>query len=156
MTTEDVDWEERTILIPATAKGRRSRLLPLSDEVYHALWEWVRRFRRPADPGPLFLGRDGQPITAVAINRALWRLGERAGFPHRISPHDLRHTFCTQALSAGADVFAVKEIAGHEDIKTTLHYAKQRDMHTALRSHARWSPVSRALEADKNGSDRLS
>ena len=38
----------------------------------------------------------------------------------RITPHWLRHTFCTLLYLSGTDVLTAKEQMGHSDIKTTL------------------------------------
>ena len=46
-----------------------------------------------------------------------------AGVPfviQRITPHMLRHTFCTMMYFAGVDILAAKTQMGHADIKTTL------------------------------------
>jgi len=39
-----------------------------------------------------------------------------------VSPHVLRHTFCTHLADAGADVVVIRELAGHADIRTTTVY----------------------------------
>ncbi len=38
--------------------------------------------------------------------------------------HSLRHTFATNLVSAGVDILAVKELLGHQDIRTSMVYAK--------------------------------
>ena len=38
----------------------------------------------------------------------------------RITPHWLRHTFCTLMYHAGVDILTAKSQMGHADIKTTL------------------------------------
>jgi site-specific recombinase XerD len=38
--------------------------------------------------------------------------------------HSLRHTFATRLVSAGVDIYAVKELLGHQDIRTSMVYAK--------------------------------
>lgn len=48
----------------------------------------------------------------------------------KITPHMLRHTFCTMLYLAGVDVLTAKEQMGHSDIKTTLQiYTHLNDGH---------------------------
>ena len=49
----------------------------------------------------------------------------------KLSFHDLRHTFATQALAHGIDLANVSSILGHENSTTTLRY------------YARWMPSKR-------------
>jgi site-specific recombinase XerD len=58
-----------------------------------------------------------------------WRLVKRLGGDH---PHQLRHTFCTQALEAGASLYDVQQACDHADPRTTeryLHAVKNLDHH---------------------------
>jgi site-specific recombinase XerD len=38
-------------------------------------------------------------------------------------PHDLRHTFASHFMMRGANLYDLKEILGHADIKMTMRYA---------------------------------
>ncbi|NMB95039.1 MAG: site-specific integrase, partial [Clostridiaceae bacterium] len=41
---------------------------------------------------------------------------------NKITPHQLRHFFCTNALENGFAVHEVANLAGHSSIQTTLIY----------------------------------
>jgi site-specific recombinase XerD len=38
--------------------------------------------------------------------------------------HSLRHTFVTNLVSAGVDIYTVNRLVGHSDIRTSLIYTK--------------------------------
>jgi integrase/recombinase XerD len=46
----------------------------------------------------------------------------KAGIEKKISPHELRHTYATNLLNAGADRVDIKALLGHESISTTQIY----------------------------------
>jgi len=56
------------------------------------------------------------------ISKFFKALRLRAGIGKPLTPHILRHTYCTNLLHNGADITYIKELAGHSDIQTTAKY----------------------------------
>lgn len=61
--------------------------------------------------------------TPKAVQVAMAKAVKAAGILKRVTPHTLRHAFCTHALRAGNDVATVQELMGHESLETTMIYA---------------------------------
>lgn len=85
---------------------------------------WVRRFlaiRADSHPAVFVTTGDSPRRWARAdVSRFFIDLSRRVGF--RVTPHLLRHTYCTTLLNNGVDITFIKELAGHEDIQTTARY----------------------------------
>jgi site-specific recombinase XerD len=39
----------------------------------------------------------------------------------------MRHDFCTKLITTGTDIYTVKRLAGHADIRTTMKYLHNLD-----------------------------
>ena len=50
------------------------------------------------------------------------KLRTDAGLTVPLTPHILRHTYCTNLLNNGVDITLIRDLAGHSDIKTTAKY----------------------------------
>ena len=58
------------------------------------------------------------------VSKYVRRLKEKAGIEKDLTYHCSRHTTASLAISAGADISAVKDILGHGSITSTEVYAK--------------------------------
>ena len=49
---------------------------------------------------------------------------KRAGLDANVTPHTFRQSCATELLRAGANMYHVKELLGHENLNTLRHYAR--------------------------------
>ncbi len=112
-------------LINITGKGNKERIVPLGEESIQAIRKYIvegRPFLHPKEREILFLNKSGERISRIGFYKIIQTIATKAGIEKEISPHTLRHTFATHMLENGADLRAVQELLGHEDILTTEHY----------------------------------
>jgi integrase len=129
---EDVDFEHKLITFandPArerTTKGRRSRIVPLSDEAVRTLRDHAALHRLAAPRSPYVFRHVGSDNTRRSASaRSLYdsfkRAAKKIGLP-TLRPHDLRHAFVTRKLADGVPAQLVMRYVGHADLATTLRY----------------------------------
>ena len=120
------DVFEREKFLRIIGKGDNERLVPISDNALHEikLWLYDRNLMKikPGEQDYVFLNRRGAHLTRTMILIMIKRTAEEAGITKTVSPHTLRHSFATELLKGGADLRAIQEMLGHENIKTTQIY----------------------------------
>jgi site-specific recombinase XerD len=112
-------------------KGRRPRVVFLSDRANHWLAEWLNSradnwrpvFVRFSGKKPELLA-DGEDmrLTTRSVQRIVDKYCRLAHLPVKISPHGVRHSFATDLLANGAGLRDVQEMLGHKNIATTQIY----------------------------------
>ena len=123
----DIDWKEATIQV--CGKGRRQTQLPLSQEVGHAIVDYLQRGRPATCNDQLFLrsrapfrGLRSHCAVSVLADRAICRAG--VAKPARGAAHLLRHSVASSMLRQGASLQEIADLLRHRSVETTQIYAK--------------------------------
>ena len=116
---------------PKTKSGIRE--IPMTDKAYDAFQRLIKS-RKKTEPividgysNFLMLNGKGLPQVASSYNMVLKVLVKKYNKTHddelpEISPHSLRHTFCTKMANKGMTPNTLQYIMGHSDISMTLNY----------------------------------
>lgn len=143
LDVDDVSGDVRVLTV--RGKGDRQRLVPLGSMARASIDAYLTRARpalasRGRGTPALFVNERGGRLSRQSAAADLEGLRLRAGIPHAVTPHMLRHSFATHLLSGGADIRVVQELLGHASVGTTQIYTKVtieqlRDVY--LRAHPR-------------------
>lgn len=130
MTLQDVNWDKKEILV--YGKGGKYRKVFLNAKALISLHAYLES-RKHQSPYLLCNERGGGQMTKENIEKIFSRIEKETGIT--VTPHIMRHTMATQALT-GTSVEFVQKMLGHSSIATTMIYADV-DMSTIHREHAR-------------------
>jgi integrase/recombinase XerC len=125
---QDIDLLSGTLRVQG--KGRRERQVFFGKTAAQALQAYLEA--RP--PGPdrgqpqgqateaLFVNHRGGRLSTRGVQLLVKKHSQRTGLPSRTSPHTMRHAFATHLLDNGADLRAIQELLGHQQLSTTQKY----------------------------------
>lgn len=120
LTTADID-SARMVLHIRDTKNRHDRIVPLPPPALDALRAYWKA-QRPTGP-VIFPGRGGREmLTREAVQKVVAHAARKAGIPHRVYPHLLRHAFATHMLELGGDLRTVQILLGHRSLHSTARY----------------------------------
>nr|DAU87973.1 MAG TPA: Integrase [Caudoviricetes sp.] len=148
LTSKDLDFNNRKINVDHQLVRERNgkyyvektktqagcRFIPMTNEVFQSLKRIIEnRPKLKIEPfvdgytGFILVDKNGNPKIALHIeNEIRWSLKKyKKLFPNKppiiVTPHVLRHTFCTNMINAGMDAKKLQYLMGHSDVSTTLN-----------------------------------
>lgn len=106
-------------------KSGEERAIPLVGDALLVIRELHERRTTEADDY-VFTGAKGGQLNARQLTRRFAYYRDQAKLPKSIHFHSLRHTFASWWVLRGGDLFRLKEVLGHSDIRETMIYAHLR------------------------------
>jgi integrase/recombinase XerC len=125
LNVKDVDFDSHVLRI-RHGKGRhggKPRTVPMTSQLEGICHEYVELVRQPAQTASprFFLGtRLRTGLAESTLVRLFRRVSRRSGV--HVTPHMLRHTFCTLLSKGGIADRLAREAMGHADFKTLQRY----------------------------------
>lgn len=120
----DIYFDEGFISV--IGKGNKQRLVPISQTALKEIRYYLEdRELMPVKKGYediLFLSRRGTALSRIMVFHVVKVQTELAGIQKNVSPHTFRHSFATHLLEGGANLIAIQEMLGHENVTTTEIY----------------------------------
>lgn len=127
-----------------------NRYLPMSDEVYAALVRVVSRRKKnqmayliDGRNDLLFIRKNGTPRRPQCYQKHLQNIqnayNRTTGSSLVVTPHVLRHTFCTNMMRAGIDVKVRQYLMGHTSVDMTVN----------TYTHATWEDAEHAFQSQR-------
>jgi len=115
----DIDLSAQRLIV-RHGKENRDRSVPISPTLMAALEAYLP-LRGTAQTDHLLVYRQ-QALKPSLIQARLHRYGQQVQV--EVSPHRLRHTLATRLLNEGMPITSLQQLLGHEQLGTTLIYAR--------------------------------
>ncbi len=116
----DLNLKEKTLRV--FGKGSKTRIVPVGEKSLVVIKEYLNTKKFESISNPLFITKIGKRIYPRLVYRLVNKYLSLVTDLKKKSPHILRHSAATHMLDNGADLNAVKEILGHENLSTTQIY----------------------------------
>jgi len=128
ISLDDIAFEKEEIILP-NRKNTNPLRLPLPEETLKAIVAYMANARTQTNHRALFVNITApyRPISHGSVSHDISTCLHKAGISE--SAYCLRHTYAQNLLEAGASIFQVKEMLGHDRIQTTRRYIH---VHTQL------------------------
>ena len=114
-------------IIRVLGKGNKQRLIPIAQYTLDVIDEYLEYERAQLNihvghQDTLFLNRRGKGLTRVMIFTMIKTQVALCGIKKNVSPHTFRHSFASHLLADGADLVAIQQMLGHQNLSTTEVY----------------------------------
>lgn len=129
-----IDKNQNVIIIKNsesfTTKSKKERIIPIHQKVKKILDE--QNINKTSNY--VFMNGSVNALNAEYVSKQFKKALRSAKLNDNIHFHSLRHSFASNLVQRGVNLYVVKELLGHEDIKTTQVYSHltQHSLSTAI------------------------
>lgn len=141
LTWRNVNLSTRIITVgdaEFTTKGRNQRYIPICEEVFEVLARSKGQEEKSNTPrilrihpsqrgeiksGFVFCKANGEAFTGDYVSKIFKKACKAVGTDKSIHFHSLRHSFASNLVQKGVNLYTIKELLGHSSISTTEVYA---------------------------------
>lgn len=103
------------------SKGKKSRIVYISSNLYDLIRSYRKKLRRYK--GPMVRGNYGKKITKQSLQNIVKRIYKESGvYKKGLNIHSLRHTYAERQRKKGTDVATISTLLGHSRLDTTMAY----------------------------------
>lgn len=118
MQVKDID-SARMVITVRQGKGKKDRIVMLSEKLLILLRVYYMQYKPKSW---LFEGQSGEQYSSRSAQLVLAHAKKKAGITKKGSIHALRHSFATHLYEGGTDLLSIKELLGHNSLRTTMQY----------------------------------
>jgi integrase/recombinase XerD len=118
-------YPQLNLVIVREGKGRKRRVVPVTDKVKNELSEYQRTAYRnyhTDEDIPFMVNERGNRMLGDSFDRLLKKVVQKTDIIKTVTPHVLRHSIATHLLDNGCNLEFVRDFLGHKYIDTTQIY----------------------------------
>lgn len=119
----DIDFERKMITVRCeTSKSGKTRHLPLHSATLMYLHDYLKERKPYTTPYLIVSSTRDDRLTYDGLKHFVAKIRKASGVAFHV--HQFRHTFAVNFLRATKDIFKLKTILGHTDIRVTTLYLR--------------------------------
>lgn len=122
-----IDFQKNIITLKCdisfTTKNRKERIIPINSTLKNILLNHQPKVINISKDDFVFTSSKGIKLNEDFVSKNFKKAVRKAGVNSKVHFHSLRHSFCSNLVQKGVSLYIVKDLAGHQDIKTTQIYS---------------------------------
>ena len=122
---KNINLEERTIMISNSetfqTKNKQDRIIPINNQLTEILNDM--KLKKVSDSDFVFYKVYGVKLDSTYVSKKFKKAVVKCGLSDQIHFHTLRHSFASLIHQRGASLTVIKDLLGHQDLRTTLIYS---------------------------------